>query len=48
MDQLTDGYITIDFNWIQLTVIDINWPVLTLFDEVTDKKKPLIDPPCGG
>ena len=52
MDKLTDetmdGHILIDFNWPQLTLIDFNWPVLTVFDEVMDKKKPLIDPPCGG
>ena len=29
----------IDFNQPQLTVIDLDWPVLTVFDEVTDKKK---------
>ena len=38
-DGWTDQHILIDFNLLQLTVIDLNLPVLTVFDELTDKKK---------
>ena len=37
-DQRMDRHILIDLNLPQLTLIGLNGPVLTVFDEVKDKK----------
>ena len=37
-DGPTDGWTYLDLNLPQLTGIDLKWSVLTVFDEVTDKK----------